>query len=436
MKTHLAVIALALALGWSLHAAEPWTLEQAVRFALTNSPDSRLATHRIAAAQAGLRQAQAAFSPQLQFGSSYVRSDNPMIVFGEILNQRSFGPSLDFNDVPDTDNVNVKGLLTMPLYAGGRNVAGRDAAKAGTEAAKQTAEAIRNSLAFEVCRAFHTVLKTRQFIRATEAGVYAFETNAAVADKRVNAGTLLKADALDVQVRLAQAREDLVRARNANALALRALRNLLGIDQGDLAIADAATASLPPQSGDFSGRAELAASRFRQQAAEAEWRRAGSGYKPRVSAFGGLDYDYGPRTGGDGKSYTAGALLQWDIWDGLLTKAKREEAKAHLETTREEDRKLRLALDLELEQARIALREADERLAVTAKSVDQATESADMIRSRFNQGLALSTQLIDAETALIGARVRRAEAESDRLVAIAAVRKALGLPQIDSPTSK
>jgi len=323
-------------------------------------------------------------------------------------------------------------LVTMPLYAGGRNVAARDAATANTKAARQSAEATRNTLAFEVARTFHTVLKTREFIKATEAGVSDFETNAAFAAKRFNAGTLLRPDVLDVEVRLAQAREDLVRARNANALSLRALRNLLGIEQGDFTIVESAPAAAIPKEGDFSGRPELAASRFREEAAQADLRRAASGYKPRVSAFGSVDYDYGPRTGGDGTSYTAGVFLQWDLWDGFSTRAKRSEAKANLDGTREEDRKLRLALDLELEQARIALREATERLAVTEKVIDQASESVTLIRARFDQGLASTTQLIDSDTALIGARVRRAEAEADQRIAIAALRKALGLSQFES----
>ena len=432
MKTRFLVIGMAAALAWNAGATEPWTLEQAVGYALTNSPDARLAQHRIAAARAGLSQANAAFSPQVQLASSYSRSDNPMQAFGSILNQRAFNSSLNFNDVPETDNLNVKGLVTMPLYAGGRNVAARDSAKANTKAARHTAQAIRNTLAFEVARTFHTVLKTREFIKATEAGVIDFETNVAFATKRFNAGTLLKPDVLDVEVRLAQAREDLIRARNANALSLRTLRNLLGIDQGDFSIVADAPAAALPKEVDFLGRPELAASRFREEAAQADFRRASSGYKPRLSAFGSADYDYGPRTGGDGTSYTAGVLLQWDLWDGFLTRAKRAEASANLESTREEDRKLRLALDLELEQARIALREATERLAVTDKVIDQARESVTLIRARFDQGLATTTQLIDSDTALIGARVRRAEAEADQRIAIAALRKALGLSQFDS----
>ena len=194
MNTRQGILGVLCALALTAPAAEPWTLDQAIRQALTNSPDARIAQHRIAAAQAGLDQARAAFSPQLQFQSSYVRTDNPMLAFGSILNQRSFSSSLDFNNVPDQDNANFRGLLTMPLYAGGRNVAARDSARANTEAARHEATAIRNTLEFEVARAFHTVSKTRAFITATTAGAQAFETNLALANRRLNVGTLLKSD--------------------------------------------------------------------------------------------------------------------------------------------------------------------------------------------------------------------------------------------------
>jgi outer membrane protein TolC len=40
--------------------------------------------------------------------------------------------------------------------------------------------------------------------------------------------------------------------------------------------------------------------------------------------------------------------------------------------------------------------------------------------------------VIDTETALLAARVRLAEAEADQRVAVAGLRKALALPQLDS----
>jgi hypothetical protein len=44
---------------------------------------------------------------------------------------------------------------------------------------------------------------------------------------------------------------------------------------------------------------------------------------------------------------------------------------------------------------------------------------------------------VDSQTALVAARVRRAEARADQQIATAALRKALALPQLDStPKSK
>jgi outer membrane protein TolC len=417
-------------LAFAAGGAEPWTLERALEHALERNPDARLARQRIAAAQAGVEQANAAFWPRLQFQSSYTRTDNPMMVFGSVLNQRAFNSSLDFNDVPDVDDLNAKGMVTLPLYTGGRNRAGRAAAKAGDEAARRESEAVRNAIGFEVARGFHTVLKTREFIRAAEAAVASYETNLTIANRRLEGGSLLRNDVLDLQVRLAQAQEDLVRARNANAIAVRALRNLLGVEDPEFAVADQASEAAMPDSSDFGARAELAAARLREQAAEQRVKAARSGYLPRVSAFGSLDYDYGWKYEEGGGSYTAGGLLQWDLWDGNLTRAKVREARAHLESAREEQRKLRLAIDLEYEQARLDLNAANERVAVTRQAVARAAESAGLTRARFQQGATLATQLMDAETALVGARVRLAEAEADRRIALAALRKAVGLSQV------
>jgi outer membrane protein TolC len=414
--------------------AEPWSLERAIPFALENSPDARVAQYRIAAARAGLEQARSAFWPQVQIRSSYIRTDNPIQVFGAALNQQAFRPTLDFNNVPDADNLNIHGLVTLPLYAGGRITSEQRSARAQTEAARYQSDATRNALAFEVSHAFFTVQKTREFIHATQAAVDAFETNLRIAQQRLETGTILKHEVLDVQVRLAQAREELARARNAHALALRAFRNLLGIESRSIEVSpEAPTLELPPQNTPAQ-RLELLAARRHTHSAEAELRRARGGRLPQVHAFGRYDYDHGWRFDGSGDSYTVGLQAQWDLWDGHRSRGQINEAQAHLNTTRELERRILLALDLEIEQARLNLEEATERIAVTGQSIARAAESATLTRARFEQGLALAAQLIDSESALTGARVRRAEAEADHQIAIAALRKALGLPQLQNPS--
>jgi len=398
-------------------------------------PSPRLAQQRVAAAQAGLEQAKAVFWPHVQLQSSYAGTDNPMLVFGSILNQQAFSPGLDFNRVPDVDNLNIKGLVTVPLYSGGQMSSGRAAAKAATHAARYESEAVRDALAFEVVRTFHTVLKARAFVEAAEAAAQAFESNLVIAKRRFDAGTLLRADVLDVEVRLAQAREDLVRARNALALSERTLRNLIGLEDAEFVVAGEAPPASVPTASDAAERPEAAALRHRRSAAEAGLRGARGGYYPKLSAFGSLDYDRGWRMDGQGESWTAGALLEWSLWDGRLTRAKVAEAQAGLDSAMEQERQLRLAVDLEAERAQLGVKDARERLQVTETAIAQAAESVELTRARFAQGLTLATQLLDAETTLTGARVRRAEAEADLRIAVAALRRALALPQLETESA-
>lgn len=438
MKTTVALLGLLFAAGTAF-ANEPWTLQRALDYALAHNPDAQIAQQRIQAARAGLDEADSAFWPKLQFQSSYARTDNPMMVFGDILDQHAYNYAAppNFNNLPNVDNWNVQGTVTVPLYAGGRNEAEHDAARADTEAARHSNAAVRNDLAFEVVSAFETVLKARDFARAAKAAVNSFDHDLTVARKRHDSGTLLKSDVLDIEVQLGQAREELIRAQNAETLATLALRNLIGIDDGGFGIADTAPAVSVPPAGDSPGRPELAAASEREAAAEAMLRGAQSGYQPRVSAFGSLGHDYGWATDGHGNNYTAGIVLQWDLWDGLLTRGKSREASANLAAERQARRKLRLAIDFEIEEARLNLDAATQELAVAGKSVEEAEESAKLTRDRFEQGLAIPSRLIDSETALTTARVRHAEAQADERIAIAALRKALALPQLDaSPAAK
>lgn len=408
-----------------------WTLQAAISHALTNSPEAKVAVERIREANAVLAQAQAVFQPHVQLQSSYVRTDNPASVFGAVLNQRSFSSSLNFNDVPDADNLNVRSVFSYPLYSGGRNVALRDAANADAAAAIQNAEVVKLELAYTVARVFHEIQKTEALTEAIKASVKAQEGNLQIAQARFRGGTILKAEVLDIEVRLAQVREDALRADNGRALANRALRNVMGIEAGDIDVVDTpAEVTVPSVEGPIH-RPELKTVRAQQRAAAAQFEAAHAGARPQVSAFASLDQDYGFRFGGNGRSYTTGLMAQWNLWDGRLTRSKMEQARAQQAALNELERKLRLAIDFEVEQARLNLSEADQRLLVTEKSIAQAGESVQLTRARFEQGLALAAQLIDAEAALTGARVRRLEAEADRRIAIAALRRTLGLPQIE-----
>lgn len=414
-------------------APGPLTLENALAIAAGDNPDARIALDRISAARAGEAAARAAAGPSLAFSAGYMGTDRPMSSFGNILNQRRFSSGIDFNDVPTTDDLNLRGEIRMPLYTGGRLTAERSAARADRDAAELDASAVQNLLAYEVTRTFFEIEQARALLEAARASVHSQETNRATAQQRFDAGSLLKSDLLDIDVRLAEARENVVRSHSALALGCRALATLLG---GEQAVEDqcsiAATTLQAPPADAAARRPELDAAEARARAAEARIEGAQSGARPRIDAYSSVDYDHGfVRDGNSGADYSAGLTMRWNAWDNHLTDARVAEARAHFDAAQDEVRKIRLDIDLEVARARLALDQALARLEVSEHAVAQAEESLALTRQRFAGGLALTSQLLDADTALTLARVRRAQAEAERQIAVAALRKALGLAPLD-----
>lgn len=422
----------ALALSFVVHAQDaprPLSLPEAIKLALEKNPDLAAAQQRVAAARAGLQQVDAAFWPHVRASESYAASDNPVQAFMMTLNQRAFNFGANFNNPDTTDNLNTKVLAQWSLFDGGRSLAGHQVARLGAEAAGQSLDAARNDLVFEVTRAFHTIGKARQFLRAAEAAVTSMDANAGVASNRFAAGQTLKADWLDTQVRLSEARENLVRAGNAVAISEILFRNVLGVGEKESATAG----DSPMITGietvtdllDISTRPELHAAEKAYGAAMHNVTATRSGSMPRLNAFASYDLDSGDASRFR-DSWVAGVSVELDVFDGFLTRGKVAESRAQLATAREQLRKTELALHLEAKQAQLNLREAAARLDATGGAVAQAEESVKLTKDRYGAGLALLTQLLDAETALTAARQRRAAAEADYLIAQAALDRALG----------
>ena len=104
--------------------AEPLALEQAVTRALTKSPAVAAAEKGLKGAEAREEESLSALMPRIDFAESYMRSDQPVSVFGSKLNQRNFTQA-DFaidrlNNPDSTDNWQTKFSVTQPLFRGGQ----------------------------------------------------------------------------------------------------------------------------------------------------------------------------------------------------------------------------------------------------------------------------------------------------------------------------
>lgn len=430
------VVACYLAVTVSARGAEPWTLDRAVETALKNSPDARIARERSEGAQAVIEQARSAWLPQVSVSGRYLDTNSPMMAFGSILNQRAFNFALDFNHPGRIDDLNATGTVAYNLYSGGRASAGLSAAKSGALAAGQDLRAAQQQLGRDVVKAYLSIRKAREAVGAIEAGVKAYEAAVAAARARFDAGQMLKADLLSLEVQLAQTQENLSSARHGAVLAERAFRFVLGLDASaeavELAADDPAVAGLAmPDTGDFSNRPELAGLRERIRAAESMVRAARGQRLPTVNAFASYQYDQGWQLDHHGDSWMAGVSVDLNVFDGGQTSGKIRQASAELAQVKEMLRKATLGVGLEVEQARLAHEDAIERLTVSTRAVEQADESATLTRARFEKGAVLIADLIGVEGRLIEARMRRAVAVADERIALAELRCALGLTPFD-----
>src|SRR5690606_4282637 len=117
---------------------------------------------------------------------------------------------------------------------------------------------------------------------------------------------------------------------------------------------------------------------------------------------------------------------RWGIWEGGRQGGARGEARARLDAA--EARLAQTSEEVAVEAARLRLEveRAAQAMEVAAENVEEAEESYRVVRQQYEEGAALSTDVLDAEEALRRANARRAEALTDYAIGRAAVLNALG----------
>jgi outer membrane protein TolC len=431
-KKILPFLLLFLLLGHATLAAEEmepqvWSVKTAISFALSHNPDSQIAAQRLSEARAMLDKALAGDYPQVILSSSYTWTDNPLYSFGNIINQAAITPSTDFNKPGSSDNLNLKAEARYRIYDGGQRGFYQQAANNGIEAAAQQQQAVLHQLGFEVFRSFERISEAQSLYRARQVALEALTASVAVAQARFDAGEMLKIDLLNLEVQQLSAEENLIRAEQNLELAKKIFAHLLGLENRSITIvAERDLPAVPPAGFALKNRPELQSLRAALAAAEAQVAAAKGARLPSIDGFGSYQMDRGFKLDGDSQSWLAGVRVDFTLFDGHTNRAEIALAEARRQRLRAELRKRELAVDLELSQAELMLHQAQLRLQVTTKMVEQAQESVDLSRARFREGVILSSDLIDSETRLTEAQVRQAVANSALRLAAADVRRAAG----------
>lgn len=169
------------------------------------------------------------------FSEDFARSNNPVLVFSNLLTERQFGEedfqigSLNF-PLP-LDNFQTQFIARTPLYDGGQTSRRARDARLDAQAARQSLQRTSQEVIFSVIRAYLDDLLAAESVRVTEAAIVSTQADLSRAQTRQAEGQALSSDALSAAVQLAQAREESIRTRNAQAISQAALNAAMGVPE-------------------------------------------------------------------------------------------------------------------------------------------------------------------------------------------------------------
>ena len=410
-----------------------WTAEQAVAFAIAGNPDSTIALKRMEQAMAAATMAQASDYPLINVSTEYDQTNNPMYSFGNILNQGAFDNSINFNNPGRTDNLQLKAQINYRLYNGGRDRAEQAAAQADVNISRTDITAVHQQLGFEVVKTFQAILQAEEMVTVRQESLASISAAHDVGQARYDAGDLLKQDLLNLELQQSRADEDLIRSKHSLELTKRIFLNLLGLREGEVILdPEGGSQQEVPESVDYRNHYAIKRLEAMEQGAIAELKKAQGGKLPSIDAFASYQVDNGWVTDAAGDSWMAGVRLNYTLFDGRKSSSDIVRSQLKLQEIKGVKQKTELALNLEVQQARLDYEQAQKRLSVTEKMVGVATEATRLSRARFTEGVILASDLIDFEMRLSDAQARHLAAKAGYKVAIANLRRAAGLEQFSN----
>jgi outer membrane protein TolC len=405
------------------------TLTDAWAMALQQDHSLAAARHQAEAAGLDAEAARAQRWPTVAVGGTYAQLDD--------------SPAFDFSftGLPVTppelfdDDKYVSGAatLTVPLFTGGRisgSIGAAAARERGAGAQLRTATA---DVKLAVAGAYVDVLRTRRSHAVARSNVETLESLARDTTSMFERELVPKNELLAVQVALADARQNELRAANAAEVALATYNRWLGLPlDRPVELSDTLSVPIEPDAGlpalmeqARTRRTELAVLDAQAEAYGQLARTERSRVMPQVALSGGYQY-LDNQFLDDDTVGMAGIGVQWAMFDGGQSRKRAAALDRNRRASEQQRADAAGLIELQVLQAYLGIAEARERVAVTAQAAEQADESLRIARERYNAGLGTQTQLLEAETLRVRSLRNRYEATLDVDLAQLRLARAVG----------
>ena len=415
---------------------EGLTLIDAVEIALRRNPLTRATRGASELANAELSEAKSRRLPELIATGSFTRSNNPVFVFGSLLEQGQFGPAnfaINSLNHPDALN-NFRSSLTLrfPVFDQRETETRIASARIRQQQADQQTNLVEQRIRYEVIKTYYGVLLAQAKLKVAEEAVGFAEADVKRARDLVESGVVVQSDLLAARVQLSQFRQEAIQMSGELATARAALNVALGlpIETQQQPLGEIVERRFPVDAVEVLSSQALENRQDYQRAVLSsretgeQLRKTRGEWLPRVDAFISAGVSSEHLTGGSG-DYAAGATVSFNVFDAGR-KARISQAKAAQSIANAEQEQLANQIRFEIVRAYQQYVTARERLEAVAEVSAQASETLRIVQDRYHAGITTITELLRAETALVRARSDVLAARYDQYLGYASVLLATG----------
>ncbi|MEW5917949.1 MAG: TolC family protein [Gemmatimonadota bacterium] len=376
--------------------------------------------------------------PTLRADAGYLRTTDPVAVFGTTLRQRSitaqdFDPAR-LNFPSPAPNYTAALVLEQPLFNAdallGRNAAG-SLSRASAADSRWTAIDTR----VEIVRAYYGAILAGHEVATLDAALRAAREHVRQAEALVKNGLVTPADALLASVKAGEVETALIEARGRAATAHAGLAVALGTPS-DTTIAlplrlpsnDVITtlAHASRSATTLRERDDVVAAQLRSKAAQQDAARAKSLYLPRINSFARYDWNAANQPFTGTKNWTVGVMASWTPFAGAYELAELQATGGRRQAADAAREGAQARADLELAKSAVELDVGLARLAIAQRSQQQSADAHRIVARKYAGGIASIVELLDAAAAETASRLGEAAARYALINAVATRQRAIG----------
>ena len=411
------------------------SLNEAIDLGLQNSKLLKINQAKIEEATAATKEAVEKRLPDAKASGSYLR------VNAVNVNLKTKSNSGGGGATPPVEQPKVSQALyglvnvSLPIYTGGKIRYGIESSKFLEKAAMLDAESDKDEVIQNTIEAFANLFKAKTAVRLVQENLNEAQMRTKELTNMEKNGLLARNDLLKAQLRESNMEYNLSDAENSWQLANVNMNLMLGLPTTTELILDTANLGKKEDNrvlDDFLNaarvnRKDIAAVDLRKKAAESGVKSAKGDLYPSLALTGGyigLDIpDFlsipAAMNVGVGVSYNIGSLWK--------NKAKVQQAEARVKQLTFTEALMDDDMQLELNKSYLSLMTNRKQIQVSAKAVEQAEENYRIVKNKFDNSLAATTDLLDADIAQLQARLSYTLSRADAFVAYHKLLQTAGL---------